>query len=97
MYYPGPPTIIFRRYPTDDMQEKYLGSFQDPDELQIWVTEKCVPLIREINYNTCRELAEEELPFLTLYHKAGDERSIKRFTNAIERELADERRKFALS
>ena len=62
-------------------------------QLNIWASEKCVPLVREITFENAEELTEEGLPFLILFHRADDTESIKKYKDVINRELVDEKRK----
>lgn len=62
-------------------------------QLNIWASEKCVPLVREITFENAEELTEEGLPFLILFHKADDTESIKRYKDVINKELVGEKRK----
>lgn len=64
-------------------------------QLNIWATEKCVPLVREITFENAEELTEEGLPFLILFHKAEDTESIKKFKDVINKELIEEKRKLS--
>lgn len=96
MHSGGLPAIVFHpnKTPFEDV-EMYVGNLQDLDELQMWVSEKCIPLVREMNHDTYREMAEEQLPFLVLFYRRNDEESVKKFTNAVERDLTNnERSKF---
>lgn len=74
--------------------ETYSGSLSNFDELNIWVTEKCVPLVREITFENAEELTEEGLPFLILFHSPDDYDSIKDYKHIVETQLLSEKRKF---
>ena len=63
------------------------------DELNIWASDKCTPLVREITFENAEELTEEGLPFLILFHAPDDNESIKRYTDIVQRELLDDKRK----
>lgn len=95
MHPPGQPIIVFRpdKDRSIDLDETYMGSLQNFDELHIWASEKCVPLIREITFENAEELTEEGLPFLILFHAPDDKESIKKFNEIVQRELLSEKRK----
>lgn len=54
-----------------------------------WLTDKCVPLVREITFENAEELTEEGLPFLILFRSVGDKLSEKIFQDSVANELAD--------
>lgn len=72
--------------------ETFTGDLKSYDELSIWITDKCVPLVREITFENAEELTEEGLPFLILFYESDDNTSIKKFSEVITRELLDEKR-----
>ena len=57
--------------------------------------DKCTPLVREITFENAEELTEEGLPFLILFHHPDDTESIKRFTDVVQKDLLDDKRKAA--
>ncbi|KAJ8971822.1 hypothetical protein NQ317_002939 [Molorchus minor] len=89
MHPPGQPIIIFRpdKDRSNDLDETFPGSVNNFDELHIWVSEKCVPLVREITFENAEELTEEGLPFLILFHDTEDRESIKRFNEVVKNEV----------
>lgn len=95
MHPPGEPVIVFRpdRERSNDLDETFMGSLKNFDELHVWTAEKCIPLVREINFENAEELTEEGLPFLILFHHPDDKESIKRFTEVVQTELLSEKRK----
>lgn len=95
MHPPGQPVIVFRPDVdrSNDLDETYMGSLQNFDELHVWIAEKCVPLLREITFENAEELTEEGLPFLILFHSPDDKESIKRFNEIVKTELLSEKRK----
>lgn len=56
-----------------------------------WLTDKCVPLVREITFENAEELTEEGLPFLILFRQIGDTESERLFTSIVTNELADQK------
>ncbi|KAJ3643218.1 hypothetical protein Zmor_025942 [Zophobas morio] len=93
MHPAGQPIIVFRpdRERSNDLDETYTGSLTNFDELHIWVSEKCVPLVREITFENAEELTEEGLPFLILFHAPDDKESIKRYTEIVRTDLLSEK------
>ncbi|XP_055840943.1 endoplasmic reticulum resident protein 44 isoform X2 [Episyrphus balteatus] len=93
MHPPGTPIIVFRPDValSHENDETYKGGLVNFDELNIWVQEKCVPLVREITFENAEELTEEGLPFLILFHNPDDTDSIKDYKAIIENELLTEK------
>lgn len=90
----GHPIIVFRPdvAVSDANDETFTGNMNNFDELNIWVQEKCVPLVREITFENAEELTEEGLPFLILFHAPDDFQSIKDYKAVIESQLMSEKR-----
>nr|XP_023020776.1 endoplasmic reticulum resident protein 44 [Leptinotarsa decemlineata] len=93
MHPPGEPIIVFRpdKDRSNDLDETYPGSLKNFDELHVWVSEKCMPLVREITFENAEELTEEGLPFLILFHSPEDNESVKRFNELVQTELLSEK------
>ncbi|CAG9817492.1 unnamed protein product [Phaedon cochleariae] len=93
MHPPGQPIVVFRpdKDRSNDMDETYPGSLNNFDELHVWVSEKCVPLVREITFENAEELTEEGLPFLILFHAPEDTESIKRYNKLVQTDLLSEK------
>ncbi|CAH1103004.1 unnamed protein product [Psylliodes chrysocephalus] len=93
MHPPGQPIIVFRpdKDRSNDLDETYPGSLNNFDELHIWASEKCVPLVREITFENAEELTEEGLPFLILFHSPDDKESIKQYNDIVHNELLVEK------
>uniref|UniRef100_A0A7E4VF02 Thioredoxin domain-containing protein n=1 Tax=Panagrellus redivivus TaxID=6233 RepID=A0A7E4VF02_PANRE len=66
---------------------EYTGPLASYEFLKAWVTDKCIPLVREITFENAEELTEEGLPFLILFRKTGDKVAEKLFTDAVNSEL----------
>uniref|UniRef100_A0A1I7WNI5 Thioredoxin domain-containing protein n=1 Tax=Heterorhabditis bacteriophora TaxID=37862 RepID=A0A1I7WNI5_HETBA len=56
-----------------------------------WLTDKCIPLVREITFENAEELTEEGLPFLILFKHPDDKTSEKVFTDAVMKEIPDQK------
>lgn len=67
--------------------EAYTGNVVSFDELKSWVTDKCIPLVREITFENAEELTEEGLPFLILFHHPDDKESAELFTRVVHEHL----------
>lgn len=95
VYNAGTPIIVFRPDValSHENDETYTGSLTNFDELKVWIQEKCVPLVREITFESAEELTEEGLPFLILFYRPDDLNAIKDYKAIIEQQLLDEKRK----
>ncbi|CAI2319075.1 unnamed protein product [Caenorhabditis sp. 36 PRJEB53466] len=76
----------------DQAQVPFSGDFATYEYLKQWVADKCVPLVREITFQNAEELTEEGLPFMILFKKSDDKISEKVFSDAILREIPDQRK-----
>ena len=96
--YTGQPIVVFRadRKTSTEPDETYKGSLLNFEQLNAWVQEKCIPLVREITFENAEELTEEGLPFLILFHHPTDSNSVKRFKEIISQELEDDKRNLLL-
>lgn len=96
MHPPGQPIIVFRPdHATPEIEhETYNGSLTLYDELNAWLTDKCVPLVREITFENAEELTEEGLPFLILFHKPDDVDTVKLYKEIVLQELISEKRTY---
>ncbi|XP_033248879.1 endoplasmic reticulum resident protein 44-like [Drosophila miranda] len=90
------PALVFRPdiARTHGQDELYGGSLSDPWQVEPWILDKCVPLVREVNFANVEELIEERLPLLLLFHLPEDVPSIKDFKSIVEMQLADLRSQF---
>ncbi|GAB0087217.1 endoplasmic reticulum resident protein 44 [Sergentomyia squamirostris] len=93
MHPPGHPIVVFRPDValSNENDETYTGKMNNFDEMNIWVQEKCVPLVREITFENAEELTEEGLPFLILFHATDDTDIIKDFKTIVETQLISEK------
>lgn len=93
MHPPGLPIIVFRPdvAVSNENDETYIGNLNTMDDLNKWVLQKCVPLVREITFENAEEFTEEGLPFLILFHTADDTDSIKDFRAIVETQLLSEK------
>ncbi|KRT83424.1 Thioredoxin [Oryctes borbonicus] len=93
MHPPGEAIIVFRPdlKRSNDLDETFEGNINNFDELHIWMSEKCVPLVREITFENAEELTEEGLPFLILFHHPDDTESIKKYNDVVVKELISEK------
>ncbi|XP_059617993.1 endoplasmic reticulum resident protein 44 [Phlebotomus argentipes] len=93
MHPPGHPIVVFRPdvAVSNENDETYTGKMGSFDEMNIWVQEKCVPLVREITFENAEELTEEGLPFLILFHATDDTDIIKDFKTIVETQLLSEK------
>ncbi|GLH01072.1 Protein disulfide-isomerase [Gryllus bimaculatus] len=93
MHPPGQPIVVFRpdKARSNDQDETFMGNLNVYDEVNVWVAEKCVPLVREITFENAEELTEEGLPFLILFHRPEDNESVKKFNDIVHKELITEK------
>ncbi|KAK4305747.1 hypothetical protein Pmani_022372 [Petrolisthes manimaculis] len=90
MHPPGESIIAFKASITKE-DEAFTGNANQYDEVSIWATERCIPLVREITFKNAEELTEEGLPFLILFHAPDDTENIKKFTQLVHSELTDQK------
>ena len=95
MHPPGQSIIAFRpnKARSNDDDETFTGNMKSYDELSAWASDKCTPLVREITFENAEELTEEGLPFLILFHDPEDNESIKQYSDVVQRELLEDKRK----
>ncbi|CAB0008481.1 unnamed protein product [Nesidiocoris tenuis] len=94
MHPPGEPIIVFRPDValSNERDETFKGSLLNYDEVSVWTSERCLPLVREITFENAEELTEEGLPFLILFHRLGqDEETVKRYKDIVNNELISEK------
>ncbi|KAL0271892.1 UNVERIFIED_CONTAM: hypothetical protein PYX00_005055 [Menopon gallinae] len=93
MHPPGQPILVFRpdKARSNEADETFTGNLLNYDEVNIWMSERCVPLVREITFENAEELTEEGLPFLILFHKPDDLESIRKFNDVVQKELVSEK------
>lgn len=84
------PRIVFQAANSQE-QQQFTSDANNLDFLKPWLTDKCIPLVREITFENAEELTEEGLPFLILFKKAEDTESEKVFTDAVVREIPDQK------
>lgn len=91
----GTPIIVYRPDVaiSHDNDETFTGNLNNFDELNIWVQNKCVPLVREITFENAEELTEEGLPFLILFYNPEHLDIIKDYKAIVETQLISEKRK----
>ncbi|KAB7503072.1 Endoplasmic reticulum resident protein 44 [Armadillidium nasatum] len=90
MHPPGESIIAFKSSVTLE-EEIFKLNLNNYDELSIWATERCIPLVREITFQNAEELTEEGLPFLILFHHPDDKEIVQKYMNIIQRELVDQK------
>lgn len=93
MHPPGQPIVAFRpdKARSNEEDETFTGNLNIYDEFNIWASEKCVPLVREITFENAEELTEEGLPFLILFHNPDDNEIVKKFNDVVQSELLSEK------
>ena len=92
MHPPGQNIIAFKSTVLKE-DEVYRGPISNMEELTIWATHRCIPLVREITFQNAEELTEEGLPFLILFHNNKDDEIVQKYNKVIQEELMDYKRK----
>ncbi|KAK5965662.1 Endoplasmic reticulum resident protein [Trichostrongylus colubriformis] len=69
----------------------FTGNLRDYEFFKQWVTDKCIPLVREVTFENVEELTEEGLPFLLFFRDPKRKEQDKMFTEQVIRELYDQR------
>ncbi|KAI6214132.1 hypothetical protein M3Y94_00232600 [Aphelenchoides besseyi] len=82
--------LIFRD-PSTNGEQKFSGNFADYDFVKQWLTDKCIPVVREVTFENVEELTEEGLPFLIYFRDPVNTDHDKFFTDLVLRELHDQR------
>lgn len=77
--------------PDSNEEAKFTGNFNDYDFVKQWVTDKCIPLVREVTFENVEELTEEGMPFLIYFRDPDNKTTDKVFGEAVARELYDQR------
>ena len=93
MHPPGQSLVAFRpnKAHSSEDDETFTGNLLNYDEISIWATDKCTPLVREITFENAEELTEEGLPFLILFHAPDDNESIKQYSDYVQQQLMEDK------
>ncbi|KAK6748867.1 hypothetical protein RB195_001471 [Necator americanus] len=77
--------------PDNDTPNDFVGDMKNYTYLKQWVTDKCIPLVREVTFENVEGLTEEGLPFLIYFRDPAKKEDEKLFVDAVARELYDQR------
>ena len=69
----------------------YMGPHDNQEVMKTWVSDKCIPLVREITFENAEELTEEGRPFLLLFHHPDDHGSVELFKSEVSKQLVHEK------
>ncbi|KAH8419333.1 hypothetical protein KR222_005666, partial [Zaprionus bogoriensis] len=85
------PTLVFRpdTARTHAVNARFGGDLSNQSMVEAWLLTKCVPLVREVDFNNVEEIIEQRLPLLVLFHMPQDLDSVKDFKSIVEMQLAD--------
>ncbi|GMT23619.1 hypothetical protein PFISCL1PPCAC_14916, partial [Pristionchus fissidentatus] len=83
-------SIVFLDPDSKD-EQKYTGDLTNYDFLKQWLTDKCIPLVREVTFENVEELTEEGLPFLIYFRDTNKKEDDKFFVDQVVRELGDQK------
>lgn len=92
---PNESIVVFRpdRASPESEHQTFKGKISDYDALNIWVSDNCLPLVREITFENAEEFTEEGLPFLLFFYHPHDIESVKLFKDIVGTHLVHEKRK----
>jgi len=95
MHPPNETIIVFRpdRAFPESEHHTFKGSTSDYDALNIWATDNCLPLVREITFENAEEITEEGLPFLLFFYNPEDIESVKLFKDIVSMHLLQEKQR----
>ena len=68
-----------------------MGDLNNFDLMKRWISDKCIPLVREITFENAEELTEEGLPFLLLFYHPDDKASIDLYKSEVGKQLMQEK------
>jgi len=85
--------IVFKPEGHNSPDQVFMGDISNYDLMYNWVHEKCVPLVREITFQNGEELTEEGIPFIILFHKMEDSKSLDDWKRVVENEVKHQRDK----
>ncbi|KAI1730678.1 thioredoxin-like domain-containing protein [Ditylenchus destructor] len=89
--------VAFKSPETENEEMPYAGPLDNYENLNKWISDKCIPIVREITFENAEELTEEGVPFLILFRSIGDTQSEKIFSESVSTELWDQRGKIFCS
>lgn len=97
MHPPNETIIVFRpdRASPESEHHTFKGTPSDYDSLNIWATDNCLPLVREITFENAEEITEEGLPFLLFFYHPNDLETVKHFKDVVGKHLPQEKRKYS--
>uniref|UniRef100_A0A2K6W3P1 Thioredoxin domain-containing protein n=1 Tax=Onchocerca volvulus TaxID=6282 RepID=A0A2K6W3P1_ONCVO len=84
-------SMMHFRDPDTEDEQKFTGNFTDYNYIKQWLTDKCIPLVREVTFENVEELTEEGLPFLLFFRNPENKEGDKKFTELVMRELYDQK------
>ncbi|XP_065192743.1 endoplasmic reticulum resident protein 44-like [Sycon ciliatum] len=88
---PGDVSIGIHQENEVDAEHKFDGDHSDHQSMIGFVTDRCIPLVREITFANAEGLTEEGLPFLILFHHPDDTQSLQMFERQVRQDLITER------
>ncbi|VDK80522.1 unnamed protein product [Cylicostephanus goldi] len=88
------PETKYRLYylpPNNEKPTDFVGDLKNYTYLKQWLSDKCIPIVREVTFENVEGLTEEGLPFLIYFRDPSKKDGDKIFTDAVIRELYDQR------
>ncbi|EPB77140.1 thioredoxin [Ancylostoma ceylanicum] len=84
-------TRLYYVPPDNERTTDFVGDIKNYTYLKQWLSDKCIPLVREVTFENVEGLTEEGLPFLIYFRDPAKKDDEKVFTDAVVRELYDQR------
>jgi len=87
MHPPNETIIVFRpdRASPESEHHAFKGNPSDYDALNIWATDNCLPLVREITFENAEEITEEGLPLMLFFYNPDNLETVKLFKKLLAR------------
>ncbi|XGW29984.1 hypothetical protein V3C99_009197 [Haemonchus contortus] len=75
------------RAANEEIESEFIGNLANYTTLKQWISDKCIPLVREVTFKNVEGLTEEGLPFLVFFRDPAKKEDEKVFIDAVIREL----------
>ncbi|KAH8248159.1 hypothetical protein KR038_003580 [Drosophila bunnanda] len=96
LHHPGKNLLIFRADTSTinhtEYYSEYSGNMPGFTELLHWMSEHCMPLVREITFENAEEITEEGLPLLLAFYDKNDLGPVQEFKAVVQSQLVNETR-----
>ncbi|KAE9412638.1 hypothetical protein Angca_007927, partial [Angiostrongylus cantonensis] len=82
---------LYYKAKEENNRSNFAGDLNNYTALKQWVTDKCVPVVREVTFANVEGITEEGLPFLIYFRNPGKKEEDQVFIDAVVRELYEQR------